>query len=182
MGAVSLSGDFPKLKAMIASVEKIPGARRTVSRQLGEASIELIREGFENSRDPSGRRWKPVKLRDGRPLELTGGLKGSWFLAKADDGGFRVPNAKRYAIYHQKGTGIYGPHKQRIRPKAARWNEREKRALWIPGLGPRSSVAGSPIRRMVPTTRLPKAWVDRYREVFAEVIADVLQQQGLKSA
>ncbi len=167
MGAISLTGDFPKLAAMVNSLASIPGARRTVSLQLAEETVELIREGFERSRDPYNKPWARLKLRDGRPLEDAGGLKASWVRRSADDGGFSVASGKRYAIFHQKGTGVYGPRNARIRPTKAR-------ALKLPGGMLRASVAGSPIRRMVPNGRLPKRWVDRYRDVFAEVMAALL--------
>jgi phage gpG-like protein len=173
----SFTGDFKGLKRFEKRVRKAPESLRTVSLQLQEETIELIREGFEKQRDPYDKAWAPhsplTRLRrTGRILEDTGGLKAAWFGKGVSDSGFEVANAKSYAIFHQAGTGLFGPKKKPIRPLQAK-------ALRIPisgGFFYATEIAGSPRRRMVPDSgRLPRAWADRYVEVAQEVLTELFR-------
>ncbi len=142
----------------------------TVNEQLAEETIELIREGFQNSRDPYGDAWAPLVLRDGRPLEDTGGLKAAWFRQSVTARGFVVANAKRYASYHQDGTGLYGPRHQRIVPIKAKVLRLGKTGMVA------SSVRGTPARKMVPERgRLPEAWKRRFVETAQEVLTEIFR-------
>lgn len=161
---LQFTGDFKKLQKFAKQVSKAPETLTTVSEQLAEETIELIRLGFERSTDPYGDRWAALALRNGRPLEDTGGLKASWKRSSAGRRGFKVSSSKQYAVYHQGGTGLYGPRKRRIRALKAK-------ALKLPGGIYRKSVKGSPRRRMVPESRrLPAFWVARYVETSHEVL------------
>lgn len=166
---VEFTGAFEQLEAFADKIEKMPDALALVSEQLAEETIELIREGFETSTDPRGHRWRPLVLRDGRPLEDSGGLKASWHRRAATREGFSVASAKRYAIYHQRGTGIYGPRKQPIKPVHAK-------ALRLPGGIFRSSVKGAPQRKMVPGRNpLPEKWRKRYVSTAQEVLTEIFR-------
>lgn len=175
---IQFTGDFKSLEDFAADVGRVPDALRTVSEQLAEETIELVREGFEKQRDPFGKAWKKhskltQRIRPGgRILEDDGHLKASWFKRNVDRGRFEVASAKAYAIYHQRGTGIFGSKGQPIRPKHAK-------ALAIPignGVVFRMQVAGVPIRRMVPERgRLPKAWSERYVDVANEVLTEIFR-------
>jgi len=165
---VKFTGDFKKLNKWGQKLQKAPDALKVVSRQMAEETIELIRDGIEDGRDPYGEPYAPLKLRDGRPLQDTGRMK-VWERRAVTASGFTVQSPVQYAIYHQRGTGIYGPTKRPIKPVKAQ-------ALRIPVRGGNpifvQKVAGTPQRRMVPEGgRLPSKWRDRYVEVANEVLA-----------
>jgi hypothetical protein len=85
--------------------------------------------------------------------------------------GFAVASGKDYAIFHQGGTGIYGPKRKRIKPVTAR-------ALRVPGPGGMifaASVAGVPQRRMVPDRRLPARWRRRYITCAEDVLTELFK-------
>ena len=138
-----------------------------VTRQLAEETVEMIREGFEKEKDPYGKPWAPIRLRDGRILQDSGGLKASWFVKSLGKGTFTVASAKAYAKFHQEGTGIYGVSGQRIRPKKARALAFGGRAF--------ASVAGTPKRKMVPDQSLPTGWGRRYRAVANDVFTELMR-------
>jgi phage gpG-like protein len=167
---VRFSGDFASLKRFQKKIEQAPKALQIVNEQLAEEAIDLIREGFEKSSDPYGNAWAPLVLRQGRPLEDTGGLKAGWFRQSVTAHGFTIANAKRYASYHQGGTGIYGPRKQRIVPIKAKVLRLGKTGMVA------RSVKGTPIRRMVPEKgRLPEAWKKRFSDTAQEVLTEIFR-------
>lgn len=169
--ALKFAGDFERLNDFALRLETAgdDGFLRNVNRQLAEEAVELVREGFELSRDPNGKPWDPLVLRIGRPLEDKGGLKASWHVQFADADEFGIASAKEYAIHHQRGTGIHGPRGKPIVPIRAR-------ALFIPGVGPRSSVDGAPARKMVPDDgRIPRAWRERFVDVAHEVLTELFR-------
>lgn len=164
------TGDFSSLERFKKKIEKTPSALVTVSEQLAEETLELIREGFEESRDPYGSPWESLVLREGKPLEDTGAMKASWHRQRADARGFSVANSKPYAKYHQDGTGIYGPRGTPIVPIKAKVLRLGKTGRVA------RSVKGSPPRRMVPTrNRLPAAWKARYVETANEVLTELFR-------
>ncbi len=167
---IKFSGDFAALDRFREKVEAAPAALVTVNEQLAEETVELIREGFDNSTDPYGDPWEELVLREGRPLEDTGGLKAAWFRERADATGFSVANAKSYAGYHQRGTGIYGPRGARIKPVRAKVLKLGKTGRVA------RSVRGAPKRMMVPENgRLPERWKERYRETAQEVLTELFR-------
>lgn len=166
---LKFTGDFQKLDHFAERLAAAAGTTRLISDQMAEETISLIRDGFERGQDPYEQPWKPPILRAGQPLRDTGGLQASWHKGEVTESGFRVSSAKSYAVFHQRGTGIYGPHKARIVPVKAK-------ALNVPGLGPRSSVAGAPKRAMVPNRgRLPRKWKQAYVEAAQEVLTELFE-------
>lgn len=92
----------------------------TVSRNVGEEIIGLIKDEFRAEKDPYGTGWKkPKKYPDGRKVlsGKTSRLKGGWHVVKATKRGFTVASAVNYATFHQTGTK-YIPQR-RIVPDAA---------------------------------------------------------------
>lgn len=166
------TGDFAKLAGFVDRVKKAPEVLKSVNVQLAEETIELIVDDISRHRDPYGKPHPKPLLRDGNPLEETGALKSSWFRKAVSAASYTISNARVYAHWLQSGTGLYGPRKQRIRPKKARWNERERKALKLPGPMFRSSVAGIKPRRMVPDRGLPEDWRARLEETALETLDD----------
>jgi hypothetical protein len=175
---IVFTGGFKQLEGFAADIERAPDALKVVSEQLAEATLELIREGFELERDPYGKKWArhsrlTRKLRPGgRVLADKGGMKAAWHRKSAARDAFEVANAKSYTIFHQEGTGAHGPSGQPIKPVRAK-------ALRIPagnGAVFLSQVAGVKKRRMVPTNgRIPKSWQARYVETAQEVLAEIFR-------
>jgi hypothetical protein len=164
------TGDFASLAKFQRKVERTPSALVTVSEQLAEETVDLARECIEKSTDPYGKAYAPLVLRDGNPLEDTGGMKAAFFRVRADGHGFTVGNSKAYFKYHQRGTGIYGPRGQRIEPKKAKFLRLGKTGKVA------RSVRGAPIRRMFPERGLlPAAWAERYRDTAQEVLTEIFR-------
>jgi len=162
----TFTGDIAKLDKWAKRLRDVPKVMDELSEQLAEETIDLIKDGFDKSRDPYGKKWADLKLRDGRPLEDNGHMKGSWFKKYAHRGGFLVANAKSYAVIHQTGSGIYGPKKQPIVPKKAK-------ALRLGKYGFAKSVKGTVARPMVPyRKRLPKKWLAAYQETAEEFLTE----------
>jgi phage gpG-like protein len=160
---------FRRLKHLRKQLETAPAALpQTIMRNLGEEAHALISEGFRTQTDPYGERWKDKLIADGRGT-LSGDTSRLKNFAPAVISrlGFRISATVNYAVHHQYGTGIYGRHGRRIVPTKAK-------ALKIPGLGYRKSVAGSPIRMMVPSKQrgLPRSWSRAFKDLAAEVIQD----------
>lgn len=171
MISFKLTGDFAELQRFQKQLEKASETTRILSANLAEATIELIREGFEHSKDPYGKKWEPLKLRSGQPLRDTGGLQASWHKKNVTMHGFSIASGKDYAQFHQGGTGIHGPKRTRIKPVKAR-------ALRFPGPNGvifAKSVAGVPRRRMVPDRTLPARWRDRYVRTAEEVLTELFK-------
>jgi hypothetical protein len=111
-----------KVRRHIVRVEKLgsPDALRSLTDNLAEEGIDLIIDGMAAQHDPYGKRYAPKVFGDGRAILVgrTAQLRrgNSWKRVRSDGKGFKVSCNVPYAIYHQKGTGLYGPHKKRIVP------------------------------------------------------------------
>jgi hypothetical protein len=175
---IKFTGDFKELEKFRDRVKAAPTALVTVSEQLAEEAIDLVREGFERQEDPHGNAWEPHAALTqyvrpgGRILQDTGGLKASWHRRFAKGSGFVIASAKQTAAWMQKGTGIYGPRKRPIKPVRAK-------ALRIPAKGGdvfRGSVAGAPQRQMVPEGgALPPRWKRRFVETAQDVLTELFR-------
>lgn len=169
---IKFSGDFAILAKWTDQIARAPKVLDTLNEQLAEETVELIREGFDSSTDPYGDKWEPLVLRSGRPLEDTGGLKASWHRRNVSRTGFTVGSSKQTARWHQRGTGVHGPRKRRIRPRTAS-------ALSFSAGGQRyafRSVRGSPKRMMVPTGgNLPARWRARYVRTAQDVLTELFR-------
>lgn len=165
----SFGGNTHVLKGWASKAQRFSDdALDFVSLQLAEEAIELVRSGISDGRDPHGRRYRTLALRDGQPLRDTGRLQASWHRKRSGRDGFTIASSANYAIYHQLGTGIYGPKRRPIKPVKAK-------ALSIPTPGGtmfRRSVKGTPKRRMVPSRGpLPAKWRRAFQETAQEALA-----------
>lgn len=151
----SLTGDLSVLVAFGERIGKMgsPAAMRGLNAALGDEALNLIQQGFAKQQDPYGRPWFPKRFPDGKKILRSGGaLEKSWFRSYVGPDVVIVTSRARHAVFAQRGTGIFGPSRQRIHPKTGR-------ALRFRGPGGgfifRKSVAGSPARMMVPTKAMP---------------------------
>jgi hypothetical protein len=191
---VALRGDFAKFRRHIGRVERLgsPDAMRRLTNNLAEEAISLVLEGFQNETDPYGNKWQRKVFKDGRQVLVgsTTRLRRGWKRVRSDGRGFRISPSVIYAVYHQHGTGIYGPRKRRIEPTTKKVLSfkiqvpvaRKARAGASPivPVGKRAgrwrgqriflrSVKGCPKRLMVPRKgELPKAWSDAFIETSNE--------------
>lgn len=154
------------------ALNDLPKEMRAMPRDMAEEAVELTRQTFEAEADPYGTKWAPLKLRTGKILQKSGGLKNSVHV-KASGKRFTIGVGKAYAAYHQQGTGLHGPKRQKIRPLRAK------------ALGPIQpgglffrSVKGSPRRPMIPYLSMPSAWSTAFAEVAEERIGKRLVSAG----
>lgn len=166
----SFRGDAHVLKGWANKAQRFSSdALEFVSLQLADEAVNLVRGGITDGEDPYGKRYKPLVLRKGQPLRRHGALQSGWHRKAFGRDGFTIASSTpgNYAIYHQLGTGIYGPKRRPIKPVKAK-------ALSIPTPGGtmfRRSVKGTPKRRMVPSRGpLPAKW----RRAFTETIHEAL--------
>jgi phage virion morphogenesis protein len=165
-------GGLAKLAGWERALAELPKEMRKMPRVMAEEAVELTRQTFEKEADPYGKPWAKLKLRSGRILAKTGGLKGSVH-AKATGKRFTIGMGKSYASYHQGGTGLHGPKRQRIKPLRAK------------ALGPINpggkffrSVEGSPRRPMIPYKGLPESWAEAFQEIAGEQVIGKLKKSG----
>lgn len=162
-------GDIGTLRAWAKKAQRYPtDALDYVSLQLAEEAVNLVRGGISDGKDPDGKRYKRLALRKGQPLRKSGRLQASWHRKQSDRRGFSIAASANYAIYHQVGTGIYGPRRSPIKPVRAK-------ALSIPTPGGtmfRRSVKGIPPRRMVPHKGLSAPWRRAFQETAKEALAE----------
>jgi phage gpG-like protein len=155
------------------------GILDVVSASVAEESINLIKDGFRKETDPYGRRWAPKRFPDGRKAlsGRTSRLKGGWHITRQTRDKIVIAASVDYADYHQHGTGIHGPRRQRIFPT-------EKQALRFPGPGGKpvfaKSVEGVQQRMMVPDEikGLPPRWERRLNEAATDALAGILGGDG----
>ena len=96
--------------------------------EIGELLRQNVAEEFAGSFGPDGTPWKPLKSRDGRPLDDSGQLKRS-FMVRAMARSVEVGTALPYAVLHQFG-----------------------------GKAGRNLAALIPARPFFPSTDLPAVW------------------------
>ena len=125
---MGIRGDFRKLDRIIKKVERLSDTAhlRSLTDDLAEEAVDLVLECFRTETDPYGEKWPPKVFNDGRRVLIgkTTNLKRSWgrrsAIRRSDGRGFRIASSMIYAKWMQKGTGIYGPRKQRIKPVKAK--------------------------------------------------------------
>lgn len=104
-GAISLTGDFAALNAIVTQLEEAPEALLAANENMAEESIDLVRQGWRKQRAPDGKKWK-VKVRpDGRAILVrTGTLRNSFAVTRVDLTGFTITGTANYGGFHQSGT------------------------------------------------------------------------------
>lgn len=102
---MGVSGNFAKLRSFAQSLRNVAGTSGLVAlnRNLAEAAVELVKDGFEKQSDPHGSKWKPT-LRGGAILQDTGRLRNSFAVKSVTPHGFLVTGSATYGVYHQTGT------------------------------------------------------------------------------
>ncbi len=82
-------------------------AIQDLARNIGEEAIELVKEGFDEERDPYGEPWAaPLTCRDGQILRDRGAMLDSLHVASATESQVTIAMGVWYAIVHQTGKTI----------------------------------------------------------------------------
>lgn len=168
---MTIKGDTAGLRWLQKDLEKLSKeGMRELSANLAEESLELIRQGFDQSRDPYGKRWEPTK-RGGQILRESGRLRNSFTTANITAQGFRVgSNAKQVALQNYGGT-VTPKSKKFLRFRTAK-NERSKGGFVF------ARKVVIPARPMIPDERgLPSSWEKSLTEAAQEVIDEILQSE-----
>lgn len=177
----SLTGDFAALERFGKKVGELGGNRAltALSKALGAEAIVQARDGLREERDPYGQKWAKKVFPDGNKiLRKSGKLYSGWYLSSVGPGGYTLSNTQDYAKF-SKGTGVYGPSGQPIRPKTAK-------ALRVPGPVRRGgggrftsgaaffrSVKGQPQRLMVPVKGRPSPiWMRALKKRATQFLID----------
>jgi phage gpG-like protein len=144
---MTVTGDPKRLERLLGYVssDQFPADCSTV---IGAAALKLVQDGFNNSSDPYGTRWAPLKSRRGKPLQKTGRLyRSAATRPLAGAVGVELGLTASYAVFHQDGT----------RGRASAKGTMHQ------------SSGGIPARMMVPTVEhgLPEKW-DKAFEVAVD--------------
>lgn len=134
-----------------------------IKRLIGSRFKALVKECFDQSRDPYGNPWKPLAYRIGKPLILTGALRGSIKSRNtADD--VEVYTDVFYGKFHQ--GGYVSRVKARQQPTSGRTGRFIKRpnksskVVRVPG-----GLRAIPARPFFPDGRgMPPSWRKRVRD------------------
>lgn len=153
---MALKGDFARLRRYVDKVERLgsPESMQSLTDNLAEEAIDLVVEGMQNETEPYGKRYKPKVFGDGRSVLVgrTTRLLRGWHRTRSDGRGFKISSGVGYAKYHQQGTGIYGPRKQKIAPKNAKClafhvdgyvtsgAKARQKGIWAASLGAKTSA------------------------------------------
>jgi hypothetical protein len=152
----SLSGDFSALDRFSDAIGNLGSSKvmTDLNREIGAEVVKLTERGFDREQDPYGLPWHRKAWPDGRKTlqGSTGKLAKSFSIKAVGPWGVVVASSLARSRFPQAGTGVYGPSKQRIKPKAG------KALAFKSGAGAtlfRASFKGQQQRRLVPVQGLP---------------------------
>lgn len=100
---MAVRGDSRRLDRLVDKMDRLAdgaAARRLVD-ELGAEALELVDEGFDEGRAPSGRRWPQPQYRSGPPMILTGRLRRSYSL-RVSGNTFEIVSSAPYASRLQR--------------------------------------------------------------------------------
>ena len=105
MTVIANDEDLRRLEQRLAELASGRGLQE-LARNIGEEAVELVREGFEQERDPYGTPWAPITHRDGAILRDTRAMVNSLHVASATESQVTIAMGVWYAIVHQTGKTI----------------------------------------------------------------------------
>lgn len=155
MPVIANDADLERLVRKLGEIES-GQALRGLALNIGEEAIQLVREGFDEERDPYGTAWKPLTYRDGRILRDRGVMLNSLHLASADASGAVIEMGVWYAIVHQEGRTITPNVAKALR-------------FMVYGKPVYAQSVTVPARPFFPRENdLPSSWVSAFDEVTEE--------------
>lgn len=126
-----MRGPDRRFDQLIRSFDRLASgaALERLTTTLGEQALELVDQGFERGRAPSGRRWPNPAYRSGPPMILTGRLRKSYVLRLRPQG-FELVSRAPYAMSLQRSGRRTVPEPAEI---TARWDRalREHANAWM---------------------------------------------------
>jgi phage virion morphogenesis protein len=122
-----MRGDFEKLARMIGKFAGLATGQFSAGlrKQISEEGITQVKLGFRGERDPYGRKWKPIKYRQGKILRDTGRLANSFTRGVTSEGFFLGTNVD-YAAIHQYGGVVETKSRINVHAKGGRFISRAK--------------------------------------------------------
>jgi phage gpG-like protein len=140
-------------------LDQLSGSLPLILERFGYTVEGLVREEFDNSEDPYGRPWVPLKMREGKPLrDTTTHLLGS-LTHEVLRTWVRVGFGFRYAHVHQFGAVIVPVRAKRLRYVPRGWQH--------PVFSKKSVI---PARPMLPAAGWPDYWVETLAEVAQSIL------------
>lgn len=119
---IKVGDGLTKLKKFRDKLANAPKLIEAIADNAAEAVNDLVAQCFADQANPYGEPWPDKVFDDGRAVLVgnTTRLRRSWHVVKIGKGKRRIAPNVNYASYHQRGTGIYGPHHHVIVPKTAK--------------------------------------------------------------
>lgn len=174
-----LKGDFAKLARLQAQIKTIASTDFTsrMANVVGAAGLTELQLGFRQSRDPYGRAWDELKLREGgKPLLDTGRLRSS-FSYQPSSSGFTIGSNFIGTAVHQygalirpkKGKFLRFPGRSRFQRGGAGGGSRRVTS-WIFA---REVVI--PRRQMVPEGTLGERWDSAFKGAATRFVSRIMK-------
>ena len=106
---MGLTGDFRGLNDLKRRLQRLVGEgfSEELADVLGSTALKQVDDGFRNSRNPYGEAWKPLALRQGKPMLDTGSMAASANYQPTRNG-FRINIPKKQAMLLHHG-GVVRP-------------------------------------------------------------------------
>jgi phage gpG-like protein len=170
--SVSVRGDFAKLAKLQAKVKTLASDDRRIrlANVMGAAAVTEVQLGFRETRDPYGRAWAPLLLRQGgKPLLDTGRLRSSYSY-QASMRGFTLGTNFIGAGVHQHGATITPKRAKFLRFKGKIHGRTRRTTGWI-----FAKSVTIPRRQMVPEGRLGPRWSKVFHETGARFFSRIMK-------
>jgi phage gpG-like protein len=116
---VAVKGDLNGMRKLADKIRQLTtaGFKAELSQVLAAAAMKQVADEFRGSRDPYGKPWEKLAIRQGKPLLDTGRMRNA-VTAEPTANGFRLRIATRYAVTHQYGATIEAKTPRGLRFKA----------------------------------------------------------------
>lgn len=195
--SASVKGDFKGLEELQTQIAELADRPRLgLAKVMAETAIDLVREGFDEQRDPYGNAWAPLKKQRSRKrrtkltdkiLQDSGQLRNSLTRDKPEvsESGFRIGTNVEHAAFHQGGTSDRSEPATRVQAvnKRGRFMKHSKAAKQKRGavgfrvLNFQAGGGKTPARPFLPTGELPPAWDKALGKVATEFLERRLQKK-----
>lgn len=104
MAGITLTGKRDLIR-LAKRIDKMPKKLQTRANiEVANQTVRLIEQGWKRGGvSPYGKKWKPKKNPDGRPVLVgaTRRLRRSWAVTKKSRSGFTVRSFVEYSVYQQ---------------------------------------------------------------------------------
>jgi phage gpG-like protein len=162
---IRVTGPTKQAQRLANSIQHLgSGKGKTeINARASEVVYSLVQDNFQNSTDPDGNAWEPLKFREGDPLVDTGGLRDSIDVTSVTSDSFEMGTDWEYAHVHQDGMTITGPGSFPGYDFVQKTNRRF-----------RYNSVTIPSRQMVPENEFSEEWMKQIEEGLAELLSGKL--------